>query len=179
MKFQQLYDVVKEDFDSSDESVENILSVLNNHSKEKIAFLDGPVIIKSTKYEQNPESFTFDKPIGFWYAQGGAWAEYMKRFEQERFEDYHYIASLNIDYLNVLKIDTPKKFQDFHDTYLVKRKFGPAIDWKRVANEYKGIQIIPYFSQFRRTHLWYNMWDLASGCIWDLSAIKGYKIIHK
>ena len=53
MKFQQLYDVVKEDFDSSDESVESILTILSNHPKEKIAFLDGPVIIKSTKYRSN------------------------------------------------------------------------------------------------------------------------------
>ena len=179
MRFEQLYSVIKEDFDSSDENVENILTILSNHPKEKIAFLDGPVIIKSTQYEQSEESFTFDKPKGFWYAQGGAWADYMFLYDQERYEDYHYIASLNIDYSNVLKINTQKKFQDFHDTYSIKRKFGPAIDWKRVAKEYKGIEIIPYFREFRNTYLWYNMWDLASGCIWDLSAIKGYEIIHK
>ena len=38
---------------------------------------------------------------------------------------------------------------------------------------YQGISIIPYIDSAhadRRT-LWYNPWDVASVCIWDITAI--------
>lgn len=178
MKFGELYNLINEDFDDSDSNIELILKSLEKHSNEKIAFLDGPAIIKTTEYTQTPQLFTFNKPVGFWYALGDAWGQYIKKFDKERYKDYHYIASLDIDYKNILKIDSSQKFEDFNNKYSEKAFFGRAINWKKVAEDYKGIEIIPYRPDYKHTYMWYNMWDLASGCIWDLSAIKNYKIIY-
>lgn len=179
MKLNELYRLINEDFDDSDSNIESILNELKNHRNEKLAFMPTPVIIKSTKYSQNAESYTFDKPVGFWYALGDEWGQYLKRHDKERYTSYDYIASIDIDYSNILKIDSSQKLEDFHKNYSVKRNFGPAIDWKKVSEDYKGIEIIPYRPEFRHIYLWYTMWDLASGCIWDLNAIKDYTIIYK
>lgn len=179
MKFSELYNLINEDFDDSDSNIELILKSLEKHSNEKLAFLDGPLILKTVEYTQEQESYTFSKPDGLWYALGDAWGQYLKKFDKEIYKKYHYIASLNIDYTNILKIDSSQKFEDFHKNYSIKRNFGPAIDWKKVSEDYKGIEIIPYRPDFRHIYMWYNTWDLASGCIWDLSVIKDYKIIYK
>jgi len=46
-----------------------------------------------------------------------------------------------------------------------------AIDWHGVAQEYDGIIIAPYQWSCRMDMFWYYTWDVASGCIWNLSAI--------
>lgn len=53
-----------------------------------------------------------------------------------------------------------------------------AFDWIDVASRYSGIEIAPYQWK-RRIHpstFWYYTWDCASGCIWDLSAIKKFEV---
>lgn len=179
MKLNELYRLINEDFDDSDSNIESILNELKKHTDEKLVFMPTPVIIKSAKYGQNPESHTFDKPNGFWYALGDEWGQYLKTHDKERYTSYDYIASIDIDYADILKINSSQKLEDFHKNYSVKRNFNPAIDWKKVSEDYKGIEIIPYRPEFRHIYLWYNVWDLASGCIWDLSAIKDYTIIYK
>lgn len=94
-----------------------------------------------------------------------------------RLESYEYVFSVELDYSNILKIDTSNKFKDFHNKYFN----GNGIDWNRVSKDYKGIEIIPYRYEFRMEYLysWYYTWDIPSGCIWDLSAMKDYKVIYK
>jgi hypothetical protein len=60
------------------------------------------------------------------------------------------------------------------------------IDWPRVAEHYQGILIYPYCYRLRLSEImWYYPWDCASGCIWDVAAIKhiartkGYVPSHK
>ena len=40
----------------------------------------------------------------------------------------------------------------------------------KVASNYSGIEICPHFKS--RKNLWYLGWDVASGCIWDISIVK-------
>lgn len=51
-----------------------------------------------------------------------------------------------------------------------RREINPrnvSIDWKKVANEYDGIEINPMIYKLRLMGLsWYYTWDVAGGCIW-------------
>ena len=48
------------------------------------------------------------------------------------------------------------------------------IDWHAVAQAYAGIEIAPYCwsLRFEYEFLWYYGWDCASGCVWELSAVR-------
>jgi hypothetical protein len=51
------------------------------------------------------------------------------------------------------------------------------IDWKKVAKEYSGIEICPYIGEQRLKFSWYYPWDVASGCVWDNSAVKSINLV--
>ena len=49
------------------------------------------------------------------------------------------------------------------------------VDWREVAARWDGISITPY--QWSCRHeldraMWYNGWDCASACVWNLNAIE-------
>lgn len=83
---------------------------------------------------------------------------------------------------NVLIISTDAEFKAFTaeyaaplfrpDEYVSIRMYG--IDWTKVAERYDGIIISPYRweSRFDIENFWYSGWDVASGCIWNLHAIR-------
>lgn len=57
------------------------------------------------------------------------------------------------------------------DNYLIK--------WDKVADDYGGIEICPWIEK-RKYYLWYNTFDVASGCIWNInSIIKDTELIYK
>lgn len=46
------------------------------------------------------------------------------------------------------------------------------IDWPRVASEYAGVIVAPFHHfGFLQEPMWYTDWDVASACVWDLSAV--------
>ena len=46
--------------------------------------------------------------------------------------------------------------------------------WEDIKQTYSGIIITPHIYERHLTlaYGWYNLWDCASGCIWDISAIE-------
>lgn len=46
-----------------------------------------------------------------------------------------------------------------------------TLDWPSITQVYKSLEISPYIWRARHELLWYNAWDVASGCIWDISCI--------
>lgn len=50
------------------------------------------------------------------------------------------------------------------------------IEWGAVKDLYDGIIIAPYSWNLRMDLQWYYGWDCASGCIWNLSAIKNFSL---
>ena len=50
------------------------------------------------------------------------------------------------------------------------------IDWEKVGAKHQGLIIAPYCWQKRLDLMWYYGWDCASGCIWDVSAIKTFEV---
>jgi hypothetical protein len=73
---------------------------------------------------------------------------------------------------NVLIIDTPEALIEFDAKYATGSAYIARIDWSVVAEQYDGIIITPYQWEHRLEMMWYYGWDCASGCIWNLSAIR-------
>ena len=45
------------------------------------------------------------------------------------------------------------------------------INWNTVSLHYKGIEVNPFIRRKNASHMWYDSFDVSSGCIWDLSCI--------
>lgn len=116
------------------------------------------------------------KPVGLWYGIDDSWIDWCKT---ENFDGIHpYRYQLTLNYSVILKITTYKELLTFQEQFkanddLNKLNSGNiySIDWVKVANLYSGIEISPYIYRARFTSPWYYGWDVASGCIWNKSAV--------
>lgn len=81
------------------------------------------------------------------------------------------------------RISSAEAMDQFHEEFAVPTDLDPrhepglyesGIDWSAVAQRYDGLVIAPYIWSRRlgAPCSWYYVWDCASGCIWNLSAIK-------
>tara|TARA_R110000772_G_scaffold146826_1_gene257163 strand:- start:23 stop:568 length:546 start_codon:yes stop_codon:yes gene_type:complete len=125
------------------------------------------------------------KPKGLWYAYKDEWVEWV-RMEMPDWEK-PYLHQIVLDYSNIIILKTYEDIRNFSKEYSVpistykdiindKNKNNYTyINWEKVANKYKGIEIIPYVWEARYDFMWYYGWDVASGCIWDSTAIKNIK----
>jgi len=115
------------------------------------------------------------KPMGLWYACGEEW---LKWCAYNEFNPGRYVYEVTIDHRsNVLRLDSDELLASFTKSYGVMR-YGMVdlVDWTRVAGDFSGVEVCPY--PFDRPD-WLMSWDVASGCIWDLSAISGTRLIHR
>lgn len=116
------------------------------------------------------------KPLGLWYAVGDEWIDWCDGNMTEW--QHEHIFKLDIDMTDILHLNTDQKVLAFNTEYEVKDEISlrymsmSRIDWERVAQEYKGIEISPYAHRLRLNIIWYYGWDVSSGCIWDVSCIK-------
>ena len=116
------------------------------------------------------------KPVGFWYSVGDEWAKWCI---SEEFCDIagYCIYAIGVDESRILKIATPADLLLFTKAFEVpfpaRELYDYNIDWTRVAAMYGGIEIAPYHYSMRLDcqTSWYYPWDVASGCVWDTSAI--------
>jgi hypothetical protein len=49
-----------------------------------------------------------------------------------------------------------------------KYKDGTGIDWPAVAKDYDGIEIKYNVHGWNKSIGWYYVWDISSGCIWNV-----------
>ena len=142
-------------------------------------------IIRSTnsKYPQIDTTKIFEtrrhgvKPHGLWYEINGEWVRWCESEMPGWVKKYNIF--LDIDTTNILILDTYEKAAEFQERYEDKTselKMLQFIDWIKVSHDYKGIEI-PNISAINQGKLrmqsWVWSWDVNSGCIWDLSVIKG------
>lgn len=125
---------------------------------------------------KTPSQKTDMKPKGFWYGFGNSWINWVKANEPDWMGEHIYKVHINTT--NVLRINNRSDFMRFHEKYKVSIKYGVAyhisqIDWRKVASQYSGIEIVPYLNEFRlkEGYSWYYGWDVASGCVWKSSAV--------
>lgn len=128
----------------------------------------------STGYHQSLAS----KPNGVWYGVDWAWLDWCKSETGWRYKNN---IKLEVDERRLLILNTPFKVEAFSKKYETPylNTSLKMIDWESVAKKYSGIEIAPYHYSLRFKLFWYYGWDVASGCIWDLNAIKSTKLVSK
>lgn len=122
------------------------------------------------------------KPLGLWYSIGDSWIEWCRSEMPDWVKPHNFI--LDLDMSRVLLIASKSDIVDF------QRRYGASVgvpgvhlmrpDWRRVAKDYCGIEVNPYFRDLSFTcadYLWYYGWDVPSGCVWDKSAVKSVKLM--
>ncbi len=147
----------------------------------------------------------WNKPIGLWVSveDGNSWKDWCED-QKFRLEGLKYQYEVTIfSSPNILKLETTDSILQFSKEYfwdpsewmrtvLVKSgqqvpeiftpdfEYRPAIRWDLVKEKYQGIIVAPYQCSCRLDlwTQWYYGWDCSSGCIWDLSVIKDFKLIH-
>ncbi len=126
-----------------------------------------------------PKQTASFKPHGLWYAFGGAWYDWCYDNEPEWVRKY--AARLDVDESRILVVhDIPAFSMKYawrgHDVAHVLPTHVPLIDWAAVASDgWLGVELPKYQWEHRFKFTWFYAWDVASGCIWDPAALKGWK----
>ena len=130
------------------------------------------------------KQYTEVKPRGLWYSvqrdqdQWMGWLEWCRSEEFRYPEEFAHAFAIEVDPSDLLILDSDAAIEAFSREFSVPScgRFR-EIEWKRVASEFKGVEIAPY--SWRHRHdpetFWYYGWDCASGCVWDPTAVVGIK----
>lgn len=123
----------------------------------------------------------FDKPCGLWLSDDDdyGWKEWCEAegFRLGKLENA-YFATLDLN--SILHISSMRQLVKFHKRYSIKKDENwVVIDWRSVAESFKGIIVSPYLPDVSMkldfAYMWYWGWDVACACIWDMSAIKSFE----
>lgn len=142
------------------------------------------------------------KPRGFWYSCYNDWYNWVSGEMPEWL--YKYIHKININSKVLTDIENKNKdkilvINNLKDFDIFNKRYGHLdknennnnifsnnmkwknylVNWDKVSKDYGGIEICPYLTQ-RKHYLWYNTFDVASGCIWNTKAIiKNSELIYE
>jgi hypothetical protein len=125
------------------------------------------------------------KPKGMWYGIDNSWTNHCTREAfLPKIKKYNFIIDLDVSSIFVL--DSIEKYQYIIDNYGFLGRWGDGlIDWAKLSANYKGIEIPNYDSLRNKipddsydNNNWISSWDVNSGCIWDLTAIKDYRSVE-
>ena len=120
------------------------------------------------------------KPEGFWVSVENFEPNWKTWCEAEQYD----IGNLKVPYdvrlredAEILWLRTAEDIDKFTADYDARKGASIRIcniDWKRLAENHRGIIIAPYqwSRRFSTKYSWYYAWDCASGCIWDARAIE-------
>lgn len=159
--------------------------------------------IHYTDYETAIEFFTAQCVLqewggcasGLWYAFEDDYINQLKANHPSLELDYSTKYEVDISECNMLVLDTRDKVFEFTAEYRyspspgVDKDFDSfarvkdredlgCIDWVRVAKEYDGIELNPYFDDIRKEAalFWYYAHGIISGCIWNWDKVAIKKI---
>lgn len=152
--------------------------MIDNRSAPRwLAYAAAPIEFDRTRvYDQDHPKASIGKPNGFWFTDDSenSWPDWCvaENFSLENLQCEH---AVDVDLSNCIRLGSALDIDDF--TARFQRPLFPgidikAIDWPQVAQRWAGIVITPYIWERRFDPLWYYGWDCASGCIWNLSAIR-------
>jgi len=152
---------------------------------------------RSSKLEKKTYSqHIMHKPKGLWYAfslgkEESSWLNWLYAEMPHWLEKYDYFLEIDVSSANIIKISTEEELSDFdnkyqntdRDTYdndLTYTYSRLSIDWRKVAQDYDGMELTNYETLLRslggRHGSWIDIWDIDSGCIWNTNAIKVVKV---
>ena len=164
--------------DESDK--EHIYDLLSSHiPPNRPIHISAKSLSKKDLTSSAQDTTASPKPKGLWYGIGPSWINWVPG-EMPHWAD-PYIYGLDLDYSRVLRITNLEQLQVFDKQYgthpYTLASAIRYIDWAKVAQKYAGIEINPYIHEARHSVIWYNGWDVASGCIWDVSAIRDIELL--
>ena len=167
---------------------ENFENVLPDEVYNKIKLKPDSRIVTSNDEELKFKYYVFEdhvpssaqktghKPNGIWYGIGTQWIDYV-RLSMPNWEKKN-AFEIELNKQNILFITNDDELWEFNNKWGVKTqdgsfvKYKTYIDWKGVSEQYDGIEISPFSDDGRSDYWWYYPWDVASGCIWKMSAFK-------
>lgn len=111
------------------------------------------------------EQRVWAKPRGLWYSFDGDWLSWCESEQPDRIGPHWYAVEFAPE-ARIRTVSTPMELRHLHDEF-GGSAFG--IDWRRVAQAYDAIEIVPYLWSMRLSPEapWYYGWDVASGCVWN------------
>lgn len=142
---------------------------INSNSKLHVTHCDK---IEAKITEQKNKGISL-KPFGLWYSIGVEWLDFtIYNFEGFYSDEKLYAYEINIDNLNILKLNTIEDVREFMKKYKIGNDTYVSIDWKKVSETYDGIEINNYGkikneSLLDFDYIWLYGWDVSSGCIWN------------
>lgn len=122
-----------------------------------------------------------DKPMsGFYYStpwsDPDSWLRYQFILHGDTFKfDLSLFSAVKVPTDDsVLRLRTTDEIKSFEKEYGESYLDGLAIsiNWTKVKEKYKGIEIIPFHSDLAITSDWYAEWDCSTGVLWDEELIK-------
>lgn len=156
------------------------------HFAEKPVTLDRErVYPPSTKEGRSP----FAKPRGLWVSDESDYG-WRKWCTDEEFHlgalEHEHEVKLTIGTQPLLLLSTADQVRDFSERFGWTEDYGgqigvehAGIDWAAVRRELAGVFITPYQWELRFELDWYYGWDVASGCVWNLSVIESMEPVTR
>lgn len=129
------------------------------------------------------------KPCGLWVSDEDdyGWSKWCtsEEFQPDGLK-YAHLVELYPDN-NVLFLRSVEELDYFHKQFATHigdfekkyRRKPTWLNWTNVYPLWQGIIITPYLWERRMDYMWYYGWDCASGCIWDLHAIRTFQPLFK
>ncbi len=156
----------------------------------------------SLTYEQVSASHYPMKPVGLWYSFNNEWLQWGRDAEHRSHWISTYNYKLTFNPARILHVINPLGLHWFNNKYGIKICINPpaflpatfdviqertlGINWEQVSKDYAGIEFINYHAvcdslfgdfQLYLDSQWYQLLDMDSGCIWDLSVIQNVEAI--
>jgi len=161
------------DIEYADAMMRESIMLLHHYSTSKI--------IEITSKVQRPVMKPYDRPTGFWVSVVGP-NDWKSKHRGDLLDQNLYEVKLAGEH-NLLFMNTREHLSEFTKAYGIKLKGETriAIDWARVAANYQGVIIAPFFTEHEDYDdlFWYGAWGCASGCIWDKNAISGISLVRE
>lgn len=119
------------------------------------------------------------KPNGFWFSIGDEWVDWCKSEMPHWVEEHDYSLQLGtIDRIFIISSVEDAILLDMN--YSIDKSYRRRIDWQRLARHADGIIVLNYHeikAELRQrgtllNFMFFAAWDVSSGCIWNLNAIK-------
>jgi hypothetical protein len=130
-------------------------------------------------YDQPDDYRPGPKPNGFWLSVDDDWRRWCEA-EQHATETLRHSVEFAVDLSRCIVLSDEFDIDEFHGKFCARSRVTYP-DWRGVAGEYAGIVIAPYVWERRlygAASSWYYGWDVASACVWDLSAVTPAQVLE-
>jgi hypothetical protein len=140
-----------------------------------------PAVLKDFPQKDRPRP----KPTGLWYSFGDEWARWMSIEMPHWLDSVGFLYRLEVDTEKIIVLGDEDDALEFSEDYAIEitgDEWDPMyyVNWAEVAEDFAGIEVgfeLPRGNANPEELFWLEGWDVASGCIWDTSAITSWGLV--